>query len=86
MKITLKDLPLHSISNEQVLEAIKEICPVQSEVQYSNVWHDGKPTTICNGDCFAYVVVSDVEKIPSSLEVSGVVSCVFKPVALSKCK
>ncbi len=85
MKITLKDLPLHSISNEQVLEALKEICPVQLEVHYSNVWHDGGPITIHNGDHFAYVVLSDIEKLPSSLEVSGVVSQIFKPMAMSKC-
>ena len=28
VKVTLKDLPLHSITNEQVLEAIKEHCKV----------------------------------------------------------
>ncbi len=28
VKIMLKDLPLHSISNEQVLEALKEVCLV----------------------------------------------------------
>ncbi len=32
VKIMLKDSPLHSVSNEQVLEAIKEVCLVQSEV------------------------------------------------------
>ncbi len=36
-KVTLKDLPLHSISNEEVLEALKQCCPVQSEVKYSNL-------------------------------------------------
>ncbi len=30
VKITLKDLPLHSISNEQVLEALKDVCTVES--------------------------------------------------------
>ena len=63
-KVTLKDLPLHSISNEEVLEALKEICPVQSEVWYSNIWHDGKPTSIRNGNQFVYIALSDMAKLP----------------------
>ena len=74
MKITLKDLLLHSVSNEQVLEALKEVCPVQSEVHYSNVWHDGKPTTIRNGNRFAYVAAQDVGKVSTTLKVSGVMA------------
>ena len=36
-KVMLKDLPLHSVSNEEVLEAVKQLCPIQSEVKYSNI-------------------------------------------------
>ncbi len=57
VNITLKDLLLHNISNEEVLEALKEVCPVQPEVRYSNMWHEGKPTTIQNGDRFVYIAV-----------------------------
>ncbi len=46
VKVTLKDLPLNSVSNEHVLESLKEICLVESEVSYSNVWFEGKPTMI----------------------------------------
>ncbi len=50
IKITFKDLPLHSISNEDVLDIVKEHCPVTSEVKYANLWHNGKITGIWNGD------------------------------------
>ncbi len=46
VKVTLKDLPLHSVSNEQVLESLKAVCQVESEAHYSNVWFEGKPMTI----------------------------------------
>ena len=44
--VTLKDLLLHSVSNEQVLESLKTVCQVESEVCYSNVWFEGKPMMI----------------------------------------
>ncbi len=37
VKITLKDLPLHTVSNLEVLEAVKEVCEPTSEVSYCNV-------------------------------------------------
>ncbi len=86
VKITLKDLPLHTITNEAVLEALKEYCLVQSEVHYSNLWHDGKPTCICNGNCFAYVVLTDILKLPDTVIVAGSVACVFKPKLMVVCK
>ncbi len=46
MKVTLKDLPLHSVSNEEVLEALKEVCLVQLEIRYINVWYEGYLTGI----------------------------------------
>ncbi len=86
VKITLKDLPLHTITNEAVLEALKEYCLVQSEVCYSNLWHEGKPTWICNGDCFTYVVLTDILKLPDTVIVAGSVAHVFKPKSMVVCK
>ncbi len=60
VRITLKDLPLHSVSNEDVLEAIRNICHVTLLVKYANVWYDGKLTNIRNGDRFVYILVSDI--------------------------
>ncbi len=37
VKVTFKDLPLHSMSNEDVLEVVKEYCKVSSEVKYANL-------------------------------------------------
>ncbi len=86
VKITFKDLPLHSITNDAVLSCLKEHCQVMSEVHYSNVWHEGQPMSIQNGDRFVYIVQQDVGKLPLQIEITGVVAQVFKPVALTKCK
>ncbi len=86
IKMTVKDLPLHSVSNQDVLDAVKEYCPVYSEVKYSNIWHNGKATSICNGDRFLYISQSDLAKIPELLDVSTYKARVFKPLALTKCK
>ncbi len=86
VKITLKDLPLHSIANNAVLMGLKEHCQVLSEVHYSNVWYEGKPTSIRNGDRFVYVAQQDVGKLPSQVKIAGAVARVFKPIALTKCK
>ncbi len=37
VKVTLKDLPLHAVSNSEVLEALHEVLEVESEVSYCNV-------------------------------------------------
>ncbi len=79
----LKDLPLHSISDKEVLEAVKQLCPVQSEVKYSNVWHDGN---IRNGDRFVYITHSDMNKLLAQLEVTGTMARIFKPLSFTKCK
>lgn len=87
VKVTLKDLPLHSIGNEEVLEAMKEVCSVTFAVNYSNLWFDGKITNIQNGDCFLYVDVKDVPKLPSTLQVgTSKQARVFKPVGMLTCK
>ncbi len=82
----LKDLPLHSIANDAVLMGLKEHCQVLSEVCYSNVWYEGRPTSIRNGDRFVYVAQQDVGKLPAQVEIGGAVARVFKPTALTKCK
>ena len=46
VKVTLKDLPLYSVSNEDILETVKEHCKVASEVRYANLWYEGKMTSI----------------------------------------
>ncbi len=86
VKVTLKDSPLHKVSNEETLEALKEICLVQSEVCYSNVWYNGKPMTILNGDHFIYIALADVTKLPMVLEVAGEQAHVFKPIAMTTYK
>ena len=86
VKITVKDLPLHSVSNQDILDAVKEYCPVYSEVKYSNIWHNGKATSICNGDRFLYISQSDLAKLPKLLDVSTYKARVFKHLVLTKCK
>ena len=86
VRITLKDLPLHSVSNEDVLEAIRDICHVTSLVKYANVWYDGKLTNIRNGNRFVYVLVSDIWSIPDTLLIRDHSLRIFKPAALSSCK
>ena len=63
VKITIKDLPLHSVANN-VLDAMNKICSVQSEVRYIKLWHDGKLTTIYNSDRFLYVQTQDIWNLP----------------------
>ncbi len=86
VKVTLKDLLLHSVWNDEVLDSMKEICSVTSPVNYSNLWHKGKVTNICNGDRFLYVYVQDVLKLPQTVQIGGYQSWVFKPESMSTCK
>ncbi len=86
VKVTLKDLPLHSIANEQVLEAIKEYCKVASEVRYANLWFEGKMIGVCNGDHFIYIPMMEVGKLPSELDIASCKSRVFKPPTMTVCK
>ena len=71
MKVVFKDLPLHSVTNKDVLDVVKEYCKVSSEVKYANLWFEGKITSIRNGDCFIYIPVTEVSKLPAFLEISG---------------
>ncbi len=86
MKVTLKDLPLHSVGNEEVLESVHDICTVTSTVNYSNLWFEGKMTNIQNGDQFFYADVKDVSKLPTTIQVGAHQARVFKPVSISTCK
>ncbi len=54
-KLIIKDLPLHEVSNQDVLAMLKENFEVLSDVKYSNVFIDGKYTHLGNGDCFVYI-------------------------------
>ena len=69
-----------------MLDALKEICNVQSEVRYANLWHEGKPTTIQNGDHFLHMDAQDVCKVPQQIEICGAVARIFKPAMLILCK
>ncbi len=69
VKIIVKDLPLHEISNDVVLTSVKVICPIASEVKYSNIWVDGRRTHLCNGDHFFYVVEEHFSKFESHLQI-----------------
>ena len=71
VKLTLRDLLLHSVSNEDVLEALKVVCEVKSEVQYANVWFEGQLTNIRNGDHFVYVDLSDLSKFEEFFSVGS---------------
>ncbi len=42
MKITLKDLLLHEVMNEDVLVAVKHVALIASPVKYANIWIDGR--------------------------------------------
>ncbi len=70
LKVTLHDLPLHSVGNEEVLHALNDICCITSTVNYANVWLNGKLTSIWNGDRFTYVDMQPLTKLPDTLPVS----------------
>ncbi len=82
----MKDLPLYSMGNEEVLEAMKEVCSVTLAVNYSNLWFNGKMTNIWNGNHFLYVDAKDVPKLPNTLQVGTVQARIFKPIGMLTCK
>ncbi len=86
VKVMIKDLPLHSVDNEEVLDALKDICDVLSPVNYSNVWHNGQMTNIRNGDRFVYIEVGDLSKIPDTITVGEYQVRIFRPKAVTICK
>ena len=83
VKVTLCDLPLHSISNEEVLDAMKKVCSVVSPVFYANLWYNSCATNIHNGDRYVYVDAATANRIPDQLDVGKHVSRVVKPATLS---
>ena len=86
VKLTLRDLPLHSVSSEDVLETLKAVCEVQSEVQYANVWFEGRLTNIRNGDCFVCIDLNDLSKFEEFFSIGEHRACVFKPKMHLTCK
>ncbi len=85
VKIIIKDLPLHEIGNDQALSTIKEICPIASEIKYSNIWVDGCKTHLHNGDRFFYVAEEHVGKFESHLIIRDFHARVIKLVLYSRC-
>ena len=77
---------MHSVSNEDVLEALKTVCEVQSEVQYANIWFEGQLINIRNGDCFVYIDLNDLSKFEEFFSVGKHRAYVFKPKMHSNCK
>ncbi len=59
---------------------------VNEKLKYSNIWTDGKVTSIRNGDRFVYVPLQDAQKLPAQIEVKGLKAKVFKPVSITRCK
>ena len=50
VKIVVKDLSLHKVTNEDVLEAVKQVALVMLAIKYANIWIDGRQTYLRNGD------------------------------------
>ena len=67
IKLIIKDLPLHKVSNQDVLAILKENFEVLSDVKYSNIFINGKCTHLWNGDCFVYISPDQVAKVPLTL-------------------
>ena len=86
VKITIKDLPLHAVDNEDILEVVKEHCEVQSAVAYANIWYNGHLMNIQNGNRFVYILQQDLPDLPDHVQVSDYQGCIFKPKAETMCK
>ncbi len=86
VKLTVRDLPLHAVDNEEVRAVISEICVVTSEVMYGTVWYEGQTTSIRNGDRYMYISEADVLAFPETINVGKHVGHIFKPPALMKCR
>ena len=86
VKVTVRDLPLHVVDNEQVLLVISDLCVVKSEIFYGMVWHEGEPTSIQNGDHFFYISEEAVKDLPDWIDISGYQGWLVRPSALSKCQ
>ncbi len=78
VKIIVKDLPLHEVSNSVILSELKLHAKVSLDVKYCNVFINGKRTYMQNGDRFAYVTQEEMSKIPDGLFVQGFKARNFK--------
>ena len=84
VKIMIRDLPLYAVDNEQVLESISEDFMISSEIFYGKIWHNGKPTSIRNGDKYFYVTEDVATAMPGETTIAGFSARIFKPLALTK--
>ena len=48
------------------MEGTLDVCSL-----YSNLWFEGKATSIRNGDRYLYVAKHDVSKLPNVVEIGG---------------
>ena len=85
VKLIIKDLPLHKVSNKHILAAVKEYGDVLSDVKYSNIWIDGKRTHLRNSDRFVYVSPVAVGKIPKQMFICTFQARVVKPPLYLTC-
>ncbi len=85
VKIIIKDLPLHEISNGIMLSELKQHAKVSSDVKYCNVYVNGKRMHLQNRDRFAYVTQEEMSKIPDTLFVQGFKARIFKPPKFQTC-
>ncbi len=81
----VKDLPLHEVTNEDVLEAVKQVAPIMSKIKYANIWIDGRHTHLRNGNWFFYVAEEEVTKFSKSLLICDIKARVIMPVVYSQC-
>ena len=86
VKLMFKDLPLHMVSNLEVLDAVKEVCEPTSEVSYCSMWFNGQLTNIRNGDCFCYIESDSLDKFSDTIQVGQFHARIFKPKAQMTCK
>ncbi len=86
VKITLRDLTLHDVGNEDMLKALWDLYTVLSTINYSNIWHNGQLTNIHNSDRFVYIDAIDLPKIPDMIDVGEYRAYVVCPKAISVCK
>ena len=85
VKIIVKDLLLHEVSNSIVLSELKLHAKVSLDVKYCNVFVNGKRTHMQNGDRFAYVTQEEMSNIPDGLFVQGFKARIFKLPKFQTC-
>ncbi len=73
------------MTNEDVLEAVKQVAPIILTIKYTNIWIDGRHTYLRNGDQFFYVAEEEVTKFSKSLLIWDIKARVIKPVVYTRC-